>query len=335
MKYTRYTKECCQFLSSREEAESDALIPHFIQMQKLADDVNRTFDYDGHQELGALDSRRVEMLVKTFREQLARLEKTFPAEFWKHGTYRHVNLIHSFLTVDIDMLIMAYYHLRTFVNEVGFHQIALSPLDSISNQVTSDEWYSSITRSELLISCLNAAKDYLERYISLPTESLFSSSFADYAKLVYNVLILRLFQTWAKDDNLPMDAANLQSSTNMAPYMEALVRKFESMSKIGSDCGLIEDYTVWLAELFRSYQGQGQEKTGARLIASKSYPDMSVMQIAPFFASPTPVHLSSYDSSSSVSPRSQDNSERSWADVFFEWTPSLDPQDLSIEAPFA
>jgi hypothetical protein len=48
---------------------------------------------------------------------------------------------------------------------------------------------------------------YLKRYISLPIEALFGSTFADYAKLVYNVLILRLITAWIKDDDLPPDSA--------------------------------------------------------------------------------------------------------------------------------
>jgi hypothetical protein len=54
-------------------------------MQKLANDINQTFDYDGHQELASLDPGRVEVLLKAFRHQLTQLEKSFTAEVWKHG----------------------------------------------------------------------------------------------------------------------------------------------------------------------------------------------------------------------------------------------------------
>ncbi len=85
MRYTGYTEECCQVLAATQEVESDHLIPYFIQLQKLADDINRTFDYDGHQELTSLDPLRIEMFVERFKKQLNQLEKSFPAEVWKHG----------------------------------------------------------------------------------------------------------------------------------------------------------------------------------------------------------------------------------------------------------
>jgi len=99
MKYTSYAEECCQDFAAAQEFESDALIPYFIRLQKLADDINQTFDYDGHQDLASLDPVRVEMLVKTFRQQLTQIEKTFPAEVWKHGKLHGVKTQISPLTL--------------------------------------------------------------------------------------------------------------------------------------------------------------------------------------------------------------------------------------------
>ena len=230
------------------------------------------------------------------------------------------------------MLRMAYYHLRTFVNEVGFHKTAL-PSDLRSDQSSYHSWCSSITRSEVLISCLNAAKDYLERYLSLPTEALFNASFADHAKLVYNVLILKLFATWVKDDDSSLDAAHIQNSANFLFYTQALVRKFESMGKIGRDSGLLEDYTLYLAKLFRIYESRARDGMGARQFPSNSSLNMSVMQMLPSNAS-NYGQMSSYDPSSSAASQLQENSEEQWADMLLRWSPSLDPQDLSTEALF-
>ena len=226
------------------------------------------------------------------------------------------------------MLIMAYYHLRTFVNEIGFHRIALPPPHLMSDQSRYHTWCSSITRSEVLISGLNAANDYLERYLSLPTEVVFSSSFADHGKLVYNVLILKLFATWAKDDDSQLDAAHIQNSANMAFYMEALVRKFENMNKIGRDHGLLEDYTLVLAQLFRTYEGRARGGV-ARHSSGSSYPEMSVMQILPL-----PSFHDTQPSNSSAVLQPQDDPEEQWADMLVRWSPTVNPQDLSTEALF-
>jgi hypothetical protein len=226
---------------------------------------------------------------------------------------------------------MTYYHLQTFVNEVGFHKIS-APLGFSMDQSSHRKWCSSITRSEILINCLNSAKDYLERYISLPTEALFSASFADHAKLVYNVLILRLFATWAEDDDLSLDSADIRKSANMLHYMENLVRKFESMTKIGCDRGLLEDYTIYLTQLFRIYENRARQGIGAANFPNSSYPDMSVMQMLPLPSHGTQLP---YEPSLSTTLQSQENPEDQWADMIRGWSPSLDAQDLSTEALFA
>jgi len=333
MKYTSYTEDCCQFLAAAQNAESDTLIPYFIELQKLADDVNQTFDYDGHQDLTPLDPARVEMLVKMFKKRLGQLEKEFPPEVWKHGKSGgpRSEARTLGLTTPQDMLMMTYYHLRTFVNEVGFHQVT-APFNFSSDQSTHRKWCSSIIRSQILIGCLNAAKEYLERYISLPTEALFSASFADHAKLVYNVLILRLFATWAEDDDLALDSVDIRKSANMLYYMESLVRKFESMTKIGCDRGLLEDYTIYLTQLFRIYENRARQGIEASSSPNSSYPEMSVMQLLPLPSSQA-TQLP-YEPSLSMTLQPQENSEDQWADMIRGWSPSLDAQDLSAETFF-
>ncbi|TVY32046.1 Transcriptional regulator [Lachnellula subtilissima] len=295
IKYTTYTEECCQVLAAAQEFESDALIPYFVRLQKLAHDINQTFDYDGHQDLASLDPVRVEMLVKAFKQQLSEFEKTFPAEIWKHEPY--------------------------------------SSPDLRTDQSSYHTWCSSITRSEVLISCLNAAKDYLERYLSLPTEALFNATFADHAKLVYNVLILKLFATWVTDGHSTLDAAHIQHSANFLFYTQALVCKFESMGKIYRDCGLLEDYTLYLAQLFRIYESRARDEMGAKQFSSSSCLNMSVMQMLPSNASCHGQH-SSYDPRSPTVVQTQEHSEEQWADMLVRWSPSLDPHDLSSEALF-
>lgn len=233
------------------------------------------------------------------------------------------------------MLRLAYYHLCTFVNEVGFHKTVLPPPDSRTDQSSYHTWCSSLTRSEVLISCLTAAKDYLERYLSLPNEALFNATFADHAKLVYNVLILKLFATWATDNDSTLDAAHIQHSANFLFYTQALVCKFESMGKIYRDCGLLEDYTLYLAQLFRIYESRARDE----MMGDRQFPgsantgslNMSVMQMLPSNAS---YQGQFSDPRSPAITQTQEDSEEQWADMLVRWSPSLDPQDFSSEALF-
>lgn len=237
------------------------------------------------------------------------------------------------------MLIMAYYHLRTFVNEVGFHEIALPPINLMSDQTSYPDWCSSITRSEVLVSCLDAAKGYIDRFISLDPEVLLTASFSDLAKLIYNVLIIRLFATWVQEDELSLDAGHIQTSANMVFYMQALAQKFDSMNKIAlirelHDGSVLEDYTLYLAQLFRTYEARARDGMQARQFPATNYPDMSLMQIILPQSHELFAPLSSNDASSITISQAQDNSEEQWGDMLTGWSPTLDPRDLSTGSLF-
>jgi hypothetical protein len=92
LKYTKHAEECCQVLAAAQEVESDKLIPYFIRLQKLADDINRTFDYDGYQELAPLEPIKAETSVQNFRQKLSQLENSFPPEAWRHGEPSFVSI---------------------------------------------------------------------------------------------------------------------------------------------------------------------------------------------------------------------------------------------------
>jgi hypothetical protein len=83
--YREFTEESCQILAQSTVTETDYLIPYFVRLQKFAEDVNQAFDFDHHCGLPELDSIRIEILSKTFNEQLKSFETTFPPELWNNG----------------------------------------------------------------------------------------------------------------------------------------------------------------------------------------------------------------------------------------------------------
>jgi len=85
LKYTDYVEQCVQTLVEANDAQTDRLLPYFIRVQRLCEEINTTFDYDGHQQLPALDAIRIEMLIKSFSRQLKQFGETFPTEVWKIG----------------------------------------------------------------------------------------------------------------------------------------------------------------------------------------------------------------------------------------------------------
>jgi len=87
LRYTDYIEQCCKDLSAARENETDLLIPYFIRIQRLADDVNLTFDYDDNQQLPEMDKIRIESHLKSFNRHIGEAEQTFPPEIWNNGDY--------------------------------------------------------------------------------------------------------------------------------------------------------------------------------------------------------------------------------------------------------
>ena len=72
-------------LAQVTETEFDYLVPYFIRLQRFAEEVNCAFDYESILQLPPLDAVRIEILVKSFNQQLSQLETSFPAEVWNNG----------------------------------------------------------------------------------------------------------------------------------------------------------------------------------------------------------------------------------------------------------
>lgn len=72
-------------LAQAASAETDYLLPHFIALQKFAEDVNHAFDYNVALQHPQMDSTRVEILSKTFAQQLDQLYSTVPPDIWNNG----------------------------------------------------------------------------------------------------------------------------------------------------------------------------------------------------------------------------------------------------------
>lgn len=86
MKNSNYIEECCQIFSTAQETETDGLIPCFIRIQQLTEDINKAFGYDGdHGHLSFVESTRIEFLLKNFEQKLYQMKTDFPPEVWDNG----------------------------------------------------------------------------------------------------------------------------------------------------------------------------------------------------------------------------------------------------------
>lgn len=75
---------CAESLARAALAETDYLLPYYIRFQRLAEEVDHAFDYSQNLKLPQLDTMRVEILLKSFEQQLNQVELTFPAHVWNN-----------------------------------------------------------------------------------------------------------------------------------------------------------------------------------------------------------------------------------------------------------
>jgi len=97
LRYTDYITQCAQELASTKEHDTDVLIPYFIKIQRLSDDVNLTFDYDDNLQLPELDTIRIESHLNSFNRRISEVEQKFPHELWNNGNHSPLRFIRYYL----------------------------------------------------------------------------------------------------------------------------------------------------------------------------------------------------------------------------------------------
>ena len=79
MKYDDYVGDCCRSLAETNNAPTDTDLIHFIDLQRLAEEIARTFDYDStNNESRNLGMDNVELSVKAFESRLHDLRRRLP-----------------------------------------------------------------------------------------------------------------------------------------------------------------------------------------------------------------------------------------------------------------
>lgn len=142
---------------------------------------------------------------------------------------------------------MSYHFLRIYISEVGFHASPPSPLELMSGQSSLKAWYFSSARNESLIACLQASKNYLDRFIELTPRQTIDFILPDYLRLVYAVLILGRFTTGC--DCPVLDASYVRKTANMGYYLDKLIGKANDLIMLSPD-GDVNDTFYHLRKLW-------------------------------------------------------------------------------------
>ncbi|TGO85837.1 hypothetical protein BPOR_0359g00070 [Botrytis porri] len=211
LKYHDYIEQCCQVLSEVSVTETDRLLPFFTRIHRLGEEVNDAFDYSNNGELAKLDSVRIEMFNRTLSQQFQDIQRYFPAEAWSNHILR-----------------VSYAHLRIYVAEISLNAISSDShqfMTTTSSNRTS--WYHSSSRTEMLIRCLQAAKDYLDIVLSLTPPKFCCLTAPNYIELFYALLVLGKFTE--NCDSPSLDSDQVRQAANLGYYLDSMVEKLEGL----------------------------------------------------------------------------------------------------------
>lgn len=220
---------------------------------------------------------------------------------------------------------MLFYSLRIYVNEVGFHCRAPSEAETMSGTAFLRSWYHSAARNESLIRCLQATKDYLDKWLSLPLNAGMDCNMADFTQLIYVVLVLGTFAT--KFDSPIL----LQQVSNFEHYLNALSDKIAQL--ISTQSKGSNDYMVHFHALFQQskiwYSRLRLDSAGLDN-STDSNPDFSFMEMFPTLSRRC-VDFCELSSNSTSTDMSEISSGDLWQDILANWETTLDPSSLAID----
>ena len=203
-------------------------------------------------------------------------------------------------------------------------------------EMMSTSWYYSAPRNESLIRCLQATKDYLDRYLLLTSEEMANLNMADYIHNIYAILILGAF---AAGDGDTVDSTSIKQTANLDYYLDALsaqALQLLAVSEPGSN-----NYISHIYDLFQQskvwYSQLGNDPTPIGM-STHGHPAFSFMEIIPTIMARCvdfSVTFSSgkSDVSSAVggSRLSEVGSDEQWNEMLSNWAASQDLSNIVLD----
>lgn len=91
-KYSSNIAECCRLLTCISQAVSDKLLPCFVQLQKLAEEIDQLFQYSNEETLQNLDYIQINATMRNFRSKIDQLVQQFPPEAKENSAHPQTSL---------------------------------------------------------------------------------------------------------------------------------------------------------------------------------------------------------------------------------------------------
>jgi hypothetical protein len=183
--WTNHTLSCAQYLQQTSQYASDSVIIHIVELQQLAEEVNQVYGMEK-----ALDDRcRLTGHAELFRVRIERWREEVPFDI-QEASKIYFRRALSYKTDQSDFLQLRYHAVRVMIYEVGLvHRFGRqrTTVPKTHTQGFSD------TLDALNItfqSCVNAAKDYLDCFISTLTPEYHHLPFEEWTRLTLALFVL-------------------------------------------------------------------------------------------------------------------------------------------------
>ncbi|KIX97615.1 uncharacterized protein Z520_06393 [Fonsecaea multimorphosa CBS 102226] len=226
--HSPYISGCSELLAGIGAAASDALLPSYVHLQRLQEDINQAFKYDSPDRQDELNVEKIEILCNKFEQQLEQLRSALPFNVWNNAK-----------------LVSSYRAIKIYAREIGFHAQPPSAF-SVPVSGSSSSWYDSTTRHNCLLGCLEATREYLDHFLSLPTADILGYTTPDLLRLLYAMLVLGRFSSGV--DAPLLDTNLLQTMANLRNYLGSLAAKLRDV--LASIHNPSNHYLVYLCRMF-------------------------------------------------------------------------------------
>ena len=208
MKYNDQVGQCCRSLATGNETPSDAELIHFVEMQRLAEEIAHVFEHDPmNDERSWIGSERADLLIKAFKLRLQHLRDLFPQD-----------------GICLQAFLLAYDKTCVYLHQVS---LQVSPDISPSTVADADLQQSYSTRINLLIGCLEATKAFLNRYLQLPPKAIEHHPILEKCSFVEAIMVLIKLSFCTIPGREPFP---FRQACNVPYYCDAIGAKIRSIS---------------------------------------------------------------------------------------------------------
>lgn len=205
--YTTWTAECCYRLKEAREYESDEILLHLVELERIAQQFINVLPFDEPRMVeNALPS--ILMTFEGFQTQLLKFYATVPPHIQQSRTFQ-----------------LHYHAITIYLHEIGF-ELPLSHIncDSLTTHLP--------TRNSILHGCLQHIQTFFSKIFSIPFIRHWNVTFAACAHFVHALLILCKLSIL--DDDPTWNLEYVRSVIDFSTIIGAVITSMESVLLTGS-----------------------------------------------------------------------------------------------------